>query len=138
MRSLLSVALLILISGCLFGQETTSYKSPLKNKFLQKSKTKKRIGQIMLGTGLAMIGTGIIIAATDDRGPYYINNQVAGGLLVTGGGGLSIASKFVFKISQKYKQRASTVIFHMEKAVQPYQHGLAQTSFPALKLKILF
>jgi hypothetical protein len=132
MRYTFCLALLFLAGVSLFGQQTTVAQLSLKEQYLRKSKNKKRTGWILLGTGVALMGSGTIFAVENQSGYAPLL-----GIAVAGAGlGLSIGSVFPFLAAGRYKRKATTLSFHLEKAIEPFPRSFGQTSFPAVKLKI--
>ena len=110
----------------------------LKEEYLKRSKRQKRTAWILLGTGVALIGTGIAVAAAHDEDAI-----VAGvSLVFIGGPGLitSLISIPFFIASARSKRKAEAISSSVELLQSPValQNGIGYKTYPGLKLKIAF
>ena len=99
-----------------FGQN----QSLLKEDYLQKSKSQKTTGWVLLagGTTLAVVGA-IIFSDSDD---WWSSDLDTGGFLMLGGVAVDLASIPFFISSAKNARKAATISFNYQKMYFPQQH----------------
>jgi hypothetical protein len=126
---------------------TTPNPSFEKNKFLMPDKNSKEFlegkhnklnttGWILLGTGVALGVTGIIIYDHANKaGDWGASDNLFGGVfLMIAGSALTIASVPVFIKAGYYKRKAMNMSANLR--FEPYQSGVAIKQYPAIGLKI--
>jgi hypothetical protein len=131
MRKIIVFSLFVVSFLSCFSQQTNPSNALTKEEYLQKSKHQKTAAWVLLGGGLALGVTGIIVDAS--------NWESSGGDVLLVLGGVSMISSIpLFIASGKNKKRAmaASTFFKLEKI--RVVHGLAfsQRAFPAVSLKI--
>lgn len=120
-----------------FSQTT----APSKDYYLKKSKTQKTVGWVMLGGGVVMTTTGLIIASNqinEDPFEYTFGNKGTGSAIVTDAGiGISLGSIPFFISSAKNARKAATISFNNQKILFPQQNSFVSKTQPTLTLKII-
>ena len=134
-----------------FNQQTTNNTPPVKTDYLQKSKKQKTAAWVLIGGGLALSTTSILIAtpkASEDylnifAGLFYAdpppqNSYTAETILLVVGTATMLSSIPLFIASGKNKSKAMSLLTHikMEKSTLLQQQSFIQTSYPALSVKI--
>ncbi|HSQ47412.1 MAG TPA: hypothetical protein VLM44_10910 [Lutibacter sp.] len=125
----ISIFLVILfVATQSFGQNP----SLLKEDYLQKSKSQKNTGWVLLagGTTLAVIG-----AITFDKSDDW-SSVDTGGFMVLGGAVAAAASIPFFISSVKNARKAATISFNYQKMYFPQQHTFIAKPQPAITLRI--
>ena len=142
-KIIVSLTALIIGTSC-FCQHADSLQS-IKTEYLRKSKSQKTAAWVLLGGGIAMTITGMVIysnAYTDavEDNPWYFGTDAnpAGAVIATVGLLSCAGSIPLFIASGKNKKRgmAISTSFKMEKASVIQGAGLVKKSYPALSLKI--
>ena len=108
------------------AQETV--KTPMtKADYLQRSKSQKSTGWVLLGVGAVCIG----VAA-----PGNVSLDVLP-ILVVGGGAAIIGSVFSFMSSAKNKRKANSMSasFKIETRAEMQQYSIARVPYPAISVK---
>ena len=117
----------------------------IKTDYLRKSKNQKTAAWVLLGGGVAMTITGIIIYSNDytnavEDNPLYLGADAnpAGAVIATIGLLSSAGSIPLFIASGKNKKRALAIStsFKMEKASIVQRAMMVRRSYPALSLRI--
>ncbi len=106
-----------------------------KDYYLQKSKTQKTIGWVLLGAGTATLVGGLIKASGTSNDLGDIGDGVVPALI---GLGADLASIPFFISSGKNKRRAASVAFNAQPAPLVQQKGWYANAYPAISLKISF
>ena len=127
--------LLLALPTASFCQKTNDTVPVIKTDYLVKSKNQKTAAWILLGGGVALIGTGFLVG--DSKNSTF--DDAATGAFLAGIGVLSsIGSIPLFIASGKNKRKAmkATAFLKMENARMIQYQSFVQTSFPAIVLKI--
>jgi len=127
--------LLLAIPATSFCQKTYDTIPDIKTDYIVKSKNQKTAAWVLLGGGVALIGTGFLVG--DGKNASF--DDAATGAVLAGIGVLStIGSIPLFIASGKNKRRAmqATTFIKMENATMIQNQSFAQTSYPAITLKI--
>jgi hypothetical protein len=128
----LSLAVLVFI-GKSFGQAP----APTRDDYLKKAKTQKTFGWVMLGGGIAMATTGILIAnKKEDDYLTSVGNKGLGVVLEVAGLGAAFGSIPFFASAAKNKRKAATLSFNTQRVLFPEQGAFVLKMQPALVLKI--
>ncbi len=124
MKKIIILTLLLAFATVSFSQQVVQQQSFTQTDYLQKSKKQKKTARILLGTGAALIATGVIIPegeVTDDFDPltfsYFHKNDGIKGAFILGGALSMLVSIPFFIASDKNKRRAN---------------GVARVDYPAL------
>ncbi len=137
MKKIIFWVLLLIPSTGLFSQQTDTKHPVTKQDFLQKSKNQKTGAWVLLGGGIALIGTGFLIG---DRKEASFSDAGTG--VVLGGLGFlsAVSSIPLFIASGRNKRKAMNVTTYFEIQQNPIvkQTGLTCFSSPALSVKINF
>ena len=111
MKKLLPLAVFLIAfqfaQGQLTDTLTTETNQELYDYFITKHKKQNKTGLILLGTGLAAMGTGLLIASSDDD---WGDGFVAGGYIFYAGVLTTISSIPVLIISGSNKRKAQTYV----------------------------
>ena len=127
-----------------FSQQTDSLRF-IRSSYLLKSKNQKTAAWVLLGGGVALSVTGMVIYTSAykkavDENPFYLgtNANPAGAALATVGILASIGSIPLFIASGKNKRKALAIStgFKMEKASVIQGACFVKKSYPALSVKI--
>ena len=127
--------LLLALPAVSFCQKTNDTIPAVKTDYLLKSKNQKTAAWVLLGGGVALIGTGFLVG--DDKEASF--DDAFTGALMAGIGVLStIGSIPLFIASGKNKRRAmrGTTFIKMEDAKLIQNQSFVQTSYPAITVKI--
>ena len=142
-KIIVSLTTLIIGISC-FCQHVDSLQA-VKTEYLRKSKNQKTIAWVLLGGGIAMTITGMIIygndynsAVEEDPWLFGTNTNPAGAVIGTVGLLSCAASIPVFIASGKNKKRARAIstAFKLEKASVIQGPAFVKKSYPALSLRI--
>ncbi len=131
MRKLILFSLILVSFLSSFSQQTNPSNALTREQYLQKSKHQKTAAWILLGGGIALGVTGVIVDAS--------NWESSGGDVLLVLGGVSMISSIpLFIASGKNKKRAmaASASFKMEKTQVVHQLSFSQRVFPAVSLKI--
>lgn len=131
--------MILVVSAQTFSQQiTTTTPTLTKTDYLQKSKNQKTVAWVLLGGGTALVITGGILYESNTN-RTGVSGAINGstGLSLVEIGLVSMAGSIPFFISaSKNKKKAMTTSFKMETAPIIQKNSFAQTSFPALSVKI--
>jgi hypothetical protein len=107
--------------------------------FLQRSKTQKKTGWIILGSGLGIAALGgIVQAAKENQGNGSWNFDFTGLWIAIGGGCVSLSSIPFFISSGVNARKAATLTLSSQQVFIPQQNIYARTTVPSTTLKINF
>src|SRR5205809_5902274 len=141
MKKILIFCLMLSFSGKAFSQvDTTAPNTSIKADYLRKSKNQKTIAWVLLGSGTAMMVTGLILsgnaANNDPFGTLTGSNEEAntGVILFAVGGVAGLTSIPFFVAGSKNKQRALSVSFKNESVPQLKKNALGHLSLPSVSL----
>ncbi len=142
MNRIFVLCLLLVLSLKASSQaDTAAPHASIKTNYLKKSKTQKTVGWILLGTGTAMVVTGMLVAGNSvEAEPPSINpdDTVSGGILVASGLVVDLISIPFFISSSKNKRRAATVGLRSSSFPILTHAGLIQKSRPSLSFTLRF
>jgi hypothetical protein len=132
MKKIILCTMLMAMAATTFCQETNPTKPVTRADYLQKSKNQKTAAWILLGGGVALIGSGFLIgdrkeASFDDAGTGVVMGGI--GLLAT------IGSIPLFIASSKKKKKAMSLSFKNETIPQIYKSNFVYHYIPSLTLK---
>lgn len=151
MRKIIFYTLLLVIPVATFCQKTNDSLSVVKTDYLKKSKNQKTAAWVLLGGGLVLTTTSIVMATskvTEDyvnviagvfsSEPPPQNDYTAENILLITGTASMLASIPFFIASKKNKRRAidMSANIKMENARMIQYQSFVQTSYPAIALKI--
>ena len=120
-----------------FCQMTNDTVPSIKTDYLVKSKNQKTAAWVLLGGGVALIGTGFLVG--DSKNSTF--DDAATGAVMGGIGFLStIGSIPLFIASGKNKRRAmkATTFIKLENAPTFQKQSFKQNSYPAFSLNLAF
>ena len=137
------LALSFLLNGfCQLADSIQTKQPASKTLLLEKSKTQKTAGYILLGSGVIIGSIGFIRAMTelggilDPEGTYHDDNISAilgyGGLVLTAG------SVPLILAGRKNKRKAMNLSFKQERIFQLSNKGFVQARLPAIQLSLKF
>jgi hypothetical protein len=129
--------LLLTLPATSFCQMKNDSVPAVKTDYLAKSKNQKTAAWILLGGGVALIGTGFIVG--DGKNSTF--DDAATGAVLAGIGVLSaIGSIPLFIASGKNKRKAlkASAFINMETLRLPQKQSYIQNSYPALSVSITF
>jgi hypothetical protein len=113
MKKILILCLLLAFASKIFSQvDTATHNTSVKTNYLKKSKNQKTTAWILLGTGTAMMVTGILVGrnSVENEPPFGDpNDTVSGGVLFASGVVVDLASVPFFIAGAKNKGRAMAV-----------------------------
>ena len=127
--------LLFAVPATSFCQKTNDTVPSIKTDYLVKSKNQKTAAWVLLGGGVALIGTGFLIG--DSKNSTF--DDAATGAVLGGVGFLSTMGSIpLFIASGKNKKRAmnATTFIKMEDTRIVQNQSFVQTSYPAIALEI--
>ena len=133
---------LLLLLICIVSiQQLTAqpHDTTLRNAYLIKSKSQKTTAWVLLGAGLAVTTTGVIIEASANNSEdiYSGLNDVATGALVAGIGVVACLTSIPFFIaSGNNKKRAMSITSGVDEIMMPVKGGWAYNMQPAIKITI--
>ncbi|MEI9909938.1 MAG: hypothetical protein WDO71_09860 [Bacteroidota bacterium] len=134
MKKIILCTMLMAIAATTFCQETKPSQPVTRADYLHKSKNQKTAAWVLLGGGVALIGSGFLIgdrkeSSFDDAGTGVVMGGI--GLLAT------IGSIPLFIASAKNKKRgmAASAYLKMEDALGIHGYSMIHTSFPSLSVK---
>lgn len=134
MKKILLGIAMVLMSIYVFSQQ----KEPValtKQDYLQKSKTQKTVGWVLLGGGSLMAVVGAITFNNTYDSDSYAETD-AGGFLLLGGIVADLASIPFFIGSAKNARRAASVSFNNQRILIPGFHSLVAKAQPSVTIKI--
>jgi drug/metabolite transporter (DMT)-like permease len=150
MKTTIFLGMLLIVSAATFSQQTNPSPSLTKQDYLQKSKHQKTAAWWLLGGGLALSTTSVLIGAlkaTEDyttiitgiftgTDPTPQNNYTAATILFVVGTAAMVSSVFCFIASGKNKRKGMSLSFKTE-TIPPLQKGsFVFRSVPSLSLAI--
>jgi len=136
MKYLLILCIMLALTGKVFSQrDTTLSNSSTNTNYLQKSKTQKTIAWILLGSGTALIGAGIIVGE-NGADEASLNEATNGAALIIAGALVDIGSIPFFIASAKNKRKALTVSFKNDFVPQLQQSCLVRIPIPTVGIAI--
>ena len=127
--------LLLALPATSFCQKTNDTVPVIKTDYLVKSKNQKTAAWVLLGGGVALIGTGFLVG--DGKEASF--DDAATGAVLAGIGVLStIGSIPLFIASGKNKRSAmkTTAFIKMEDTRMIKNQSFVQTSYPSIALRI--
>lgn len=135
----LTLSLFVLKS---FGQAPTNPKYS-RDQYLEKSKTYKTVGRILLGAGATCVITAIVIPRGEmihEAGfmpATYENDGTKGALFISGLCAAVVSIPF-FYASERNKRKASvlTIDFSNQKIIVPQKNAFVSKTQPSLTLRI--
>ena len=142
-KIIVSLTVITIALNC-FSQQVDSLQS-VRMDYLKKSKNQKTTAWVLLGGGVALSVTGMVMYSNAykkavDENPFYLgtNANPTGAVIATVGILSSIGSIPLFIASGKNKKRALVVStgFKMEKASVIQGACFVKKSYPALSVKI--
>lgn len=133
----MALLLLYTVSGS-FAQQLTPAQQTLKQNLLEKSRSQKTTGYIMLGGGAVALGVGIALFA-DNFSIFDGNNTDASGgaILAALGGASMVGSIFAFSASARNKREAEKIglSFKLEKGFPLANFRNGRGYYPAISVK---
>jgi hypothetical protein len=131
MRSITICMLLLVFATTSFCQQTTPSSAYTREEYMKKSKRKKTIGFIFLGTGVAIMTYGAINALTNTD----VNSLLAIPLV---GIPLTITSVPFFNAAVRYKNKANAISAYLkvEQAQLLSKARINHISFPSIAIRI--
>ena len=143
MKKIFIFSLLLAFTINAFSQADTAISNTsVKTDYLRKSKNQKTTAWILLGGGVAMMITGIIIENNttnyEPAGSIYLVDEgsTAGAVLFLAGGVASLTSIPFFIASGKNKRKALSVSFKNELVPQLRKNTLVRLPIPSIKLVV--
>lgn len=150
MKIIILITCLLVLSTATFSQQSTSSPTLTKQDYLQKSKHQKTAAWWLLGGGLAVSSTGLLIAAPKATNDYVnivtgiitLNptapqtNYTGETILLVVGTAAMVSSVFCFIASGKNKRKGMSLSFKNETAPLLQNGGFTNLSVPSLTLKI--
>ncbi len=125
--------MLLILSATSFSQQTNPSQPVTKADYLQKSKNQKTGAWVLLGGGIALMGTGFLIGGGNEAS---LDNAETG-VIIAGIGVLSaIGSIPLFIASGRNKRKGMSLSFKNETAPQILKSSLVYKPVPSLNLKI--
>ena len=149
MKEIIAFLLVVILGINCFDQQVSRLQSVNETDYLQKSRNQKTAAWLLLGGGIAMTVTGMVIygnaldkAAEDD--PFVTvlslgtNANPTGAIIATVGSLAAIGSIPLFIASGKNKRRASAVStsFKMEDMRTIHRAAIVHRPYPAIAIKI--
>ena len=134
-KIIFSLTLLLFVARC-FSQTTSSPKLS-KDYYLQKSKTQKTIGWVLLAGGTAMVVGGAISepkAKPSSLSDAY--NFNASDIIILIGTGVDIISIPFFISAHKNKKRAASVAIANQKILWSQKNNIGFVTQPSVTIKI--
>lgn len=137
MKKNLIYFLLLALPTASFCQTTNDSVRVIKTDYLVKSKNQKTAARVLLGGGVALIGTGFLVG--DGKNSTF--DDAAAGALLAGIGVLSaIGSIPLFIASGKNKRKAmkASAFIKMDTAPLLQKQTFVQNPYPAFSVNIIF
>jgi hypothetical protein len=136
MKYILTLCIALSFTVNVFSQKDTSVpNAAMKTDYLKKSKTQKTIAWVLLGSGIVLIGAGIIVGENGVN-DVSLNEATSGAALIVAGAVVDIASIPFFILGAKNKRKALAVTFKNEFVPQLQQGSLVRTPTPTIGLTI--
>ena len=129
--------LLLALPAASFCQQSNDSVPVIKTDYLVKSKNQKTAAWVLLGGGVALIGTGFLVG--DGKNSTF--DDAAAGAFLAGIGVLSaIGSIPLFIASGKNKRKAmnASAFIKLETVPLPQKQSFVQNSYPAFSVNIIF
>jgi hypothetical protein len=147
MKKIISLAMLLIVSACLFSQQATPSQPLTHEDYLKKSKNQKTAGWILLGSGALLTTIGVVVGmneaediVVDIFDPYASpsNDDATLATVLTIGGVLAMAGSIpLFIASGKNKKKsAASVSFKMEKTNVVGVRDISIKQYPAVAFQI--
>ena len=109
-----------------------------KDYYLQKSKKQKKVGLIVLYTGLGIAAAGgIVYIIHEQNKDGWLDIDFTGAYIAAGGGGVALASIPFFISASKNKKKAASVTLNNALIPLLKQNGLVSKMQPTITLKIV-
>ncbi len=147
MKKIMILLLILTISLKGFTQQTSSVPTATKEYFLKKSSRQKTTGFILLGGGVAVATTGMILglSSVDEAIVGAFNNETndtftAGSVLLVIGAASMLSSVPFFIAAGKNKRNAmaATAFIRLDDHPVLHQNSMTKLSYPAIGVKINF
>ena len=148
MKTIISLMLLLVFTTACFAQQPVTRQTSTSADYLQKSKNQKKIAMILLGTGVALVATSIIIPkgaitggsttyAIPDGGYNYKNDGIKSVIGLIGVAAIAVSIPMIV-ISGKNKRKAMTAsaFINLENAQWAQIATIVNKPFPCLTLKV--
>lgn len=135
MKKIMIYSLLLALPATSFSQKTNDSVPVVKTDYLTKSKNQKTAAWVLLGGGVALIGTGFLVG--DGKNSSF--DDAAMGAVLAGIGLLStIGSIPLFIASGKNKRKAmsTSTFIKMETAPAFQKQTFVENSYPAFSVKV--
>lgn len=145
MKKTITIALLLMLAGHSFAQQTNPKEQFTKQDYLQKSKSERTTALILLGTGTAAFFGGMAIyskaldkAAEKPYGTFlsFGNADPTGAIICFLGSVTAIVSIPVFISSSKHKRMGLSLSLTNEKISSIAKANLKNNYFPAVAVKL--
>jgi len=143
MRRILLLATILVFMLQTFCQDSTFS----KQYYLQKSKSQKTTGWILVAGGTTMfVAGGIILAegignevtdAFGGTGESHSGDVILGSVLMLGGIAADVGGFVLFHNSKKNARMAAAISFDNQNILLPHQNGLSLRYQPSISLKIM-
>ncbi|MBS1513275.1 MAG: hypothetical protein JST86_20735 [Bacteroidetes bacterium] len=130
MKKIFFIAAVILLCQHASGQQNATL---TKQDYLQKRKTQKLTGWILLGSGVAMAVSGAIINLS---APWDGKHQNDGVWMVYAGGPIALASIPFFISAHHNKKKAAALAFNMNPGYYPGANTVASSRNISVKLTL--
>ena len=134
MKKIIIYAMLLFVTASSFSQQLNPIQLTRQD-YLKKSKNQKTAAWVLLGGGIALMGTGILIGSGNEVS--FDNAETS--VIIAGIGVLStIASIPLFIASGRNKRKAmnASTYFKIEKTQTIQQTGISFHPLPAISIKI--
>jgi hypothetical protein len=149
MKKLIAVLTVVIIGINCIGQQGNSLQSIKKTDYLQRSKNQKTAAWVLLGGGIAMTVTGMVIygnaydkAAEDDPFGTLVSfgtNVNPTGAIIATVGSLAALGKHSFFYRRRQKQKRARAVstgFKMEHTPAIQRASIVNRSYPAVAIEI--
>jgi len=138
MKKTIICTVMMAFAICAVGQQDNSKPPMTSQEYLAKSKDQKTTAWVLLGLGVACIGTSILIASEPD---YFLDSDITGfAITFLGGSILTLTSIPVFISSGNNKRRGMNALTYIKIEEVPLGHGITpmHTVMPAVAVKVRF
>ncbi len=139
MKTILFLAILMIIPACIFSQDTGRTKqSKLTTNYLKKAKRQQAIACGLLGGGALMGLTGFLVAeeASGEKGSTSNSKIYLGGWVMIGGITCMVGSIPLFIIAGENKRKARAITIKMQQINRLRSNSVYTFNYPALTFKI--
>jgi hypothetical protein len=135
MKKIIFFTLLFAFATSVFAQQNLSKPTLTSQDYLLKSKKQKTAAWVLLGGGMAFIGTGFLIGAREES---TFDDAATGGIFIGVGLASSLASIPLFIASSRNKRKAGAISTQIEILRYPLalQNRFTTGSYPAVTLKM--